>query len=132
MDSTYTIGGLLVAISAILLAAHLQEWLGGVAERQTPLAKDYFLRRRRRRTVASSLIGVIGFLLVAFETVPRTPLSFTAYLLCLVLMTGWILWLAFVDIFAGRKYYDQAQIDQLAAQLKQADLEEFEAESPEN
>jgi len=61
-----------------------------------------------RRTVASSLVGIIAI---------------TAYLFSLVLMTCWILWLACLDLFAGRRFQADQQLDRIAEQLRQAELE---------
>lgn len=122
MDSTYPIGLLLVALSAFLLATHWQQWRDSQRRRESELKwRKYFLRTTRRRGVASSLVGMVGILLLAFPTVPRTPLSITAYLLCLVLMTCWILWLALVDLWAARSFNAEQQLDQIAKQLREAE-----------
>ena len=130
MDSTYTLGLLLIGLSAFLLAAHWQQWRESESHRKHDQRfRDYLIRTVRRRVFASSLLGVIGVTLMAYETVPRTPRSITAYLLCLVLMTFWILWLACVDYMAGRRYQEQQQLDQIAEKLRHAKRESSKTES---
>ena len=124
MDSTHAAGMLLVAISAGMLALHWFHWsdtekFADRSERWQSYARHLV----RRRTVASSLVGVVGVTLMAFETVPQTPLSITAYLLALVLMTCWILWLACRDMYASRKYHHEQNLDQIAQQLREAGID---------
>ncbi len=131
MDSTHTLGLLLIGLSGCLLATHWQQWRDSQQRRHAePKWCDYFLRTTRRRAVASSLVGVVGFTLLAFETVPRTPLSITAYLLSLVVMTSWILWLALVDLWAARSFHTEQQLDKIAKKLREAEREPTPAESP--
>lgn len=121
MDSANTFGLLLVGLSAFLLAAHWQQWrfFDGSDQRSDPRQSDYTVRSLRRRCVASSLIGLIGVMLILFETVPHEPLPITAYLLSLVLMTSWIVWLAFLDLRAGRRFQQQQQLDEIATEIRQ-------------
>lgn len=133
MDSTYTIGLLLVGLSAFFLASHWQQWREPDRPSNTNRRwHDYFVRTIRRRAVASSLVGMVGLTLMAFETVPRTPLSITAYLFCLMLMTCWILWLACVDFLAGRRFYEDQQLDQIASELRRSKRELTSKESSES
>ena len=142
MDSTYIFGLLLVGLSAILLASHWQRghWQRGDRNRGRKSShrgdnnlrwQTYAARTSRRRAVASSLIGLVGFTLMAFETVPRTPLSITAYLFSLVLMTCWILWLACLDLLAGRRFQEDEQLDQIADKLRHGELETAQTDSAE-
>lgn len=131
MDSTHVIGLLLVGISAALLASHWQLWRdpqqrGGDNRRQL-----HAVRTLRRRTVASSLVGLIGVTLMAFETVPRTPLSITAYLFSLVLMTCWIFWLGCLDLWASRRFQEDCHLEQIADELRQLDQEKNDFDSAE-
>jgi hypothetical protein len=121
MDSTYTLGLLLIGLSAFLLATHWQQWReSDTYPKRDQRALDYLIRTLRRRVFASSLMGMIGVTLMAYETVPRTPRSITAYLLGLLLMTLWILWLACLDFMAGRRFQEQRQLDQIAEKLRHA------------
>ena len=132
MDSTYFIGLLLVGLSAVLLASHWQQWRSfDRSQGHNARWQVYTVRTMRRRTVASSLVGVVGFTLMAFETVPHTPLSISAYLFSLVLMTGWILWLACLDLLAGRRFHEEQQLDQIAHELRQAKLNHHGSDSRE-
>lgn len=130
MNSTYLLGLLLVGLSAVLLATHWQQWrefrLGPQNDQRW---QTHLLRTIRRRSVASSLVGVIGAALMAFDTVPRTPLSITAYLLALLLMTCWILWLACLDMLANRRFHQEQQLDQIASELRRAKLENAPSDS---
>ena len=118
MDSTYIMGLLLVGCSAVLLASHWQAGRrqpGRMANRDNDEDRRwpvYAARTLRRRCVASSLVGLVGFTFIAFEAVPRTPLSITAYLFSLVFMTCWILWLAFLDLLASRRFQADQQLDE--------------------
>ena len=119
MDSTHSIGMFLVALSACLLAAHWQQWRDSdVGGERSDRLRRHIRDLLRRRTVASSLVGVVGVTLMAFDTVPQTPLSITSYLLALVLMTCWILWLACIDIFANRRFQHEQNLDQIASELR--------------
>ena len=130
MDSTYTLGLLLIGLSAFLLATHWQQWRDSIAHPEhDQRAHDFLVRTLRRRVFASSLLGMVGVTLMAYETVPRTPKSITAYLLCLVLMTLWILWLACLDFMAGRRFHEQRQLDQLAEKLRHAKREPTKTKS---
>ncbi len=130
MNSTHALGLILVGLSAVLLATHWYQWRDFQSSpTNKPRWQSHFLRTLRRRTVASSLMGVIGVTLLAFETVPRTPLSVTAYLFALVLMTCWILWLGCLDMFANRRYHDEEQLDQIAGELRRANLDSERSDS---
>lgn len=132
MDSTYALGLLLVGLSAALLATHWQQWPGTrKTEHSDARWQSHFTRMVRRRTVASSLVGVIGVTLMSFETVPRTPMSITAYLLALVLMTCWILWLASLDMLANRRFHDDQQLEEIARELRRTGWESRDPESRE-
>ena len=132
MDSTYTISLLLVGLSAFFLATHWQQWRERDRRRDCERRwYDYFIRTMRRRTVASSLVGMVGFTLMAFETVPRTPLSITAYLFSLVLMTCWILWLACIDLLAGKRFHEEQQLDHIASELRRANQQHSGRDSKE-
>ncbi|MGI9430105.1 MAG: hypothetical protein ACR2NM_15705 [Bythopirellula sp.] len=130
MDSTYTLGLLLIGLSAFLLATHWQQWRESDAHPKLDRrAHDFLIRTVRRRAFASSLLGMVGVTLMAYETVPRTPRSITAYLLGLLLMTLWILWLACLDFMASRRFQEQRQLDQLAEKLRRAKREPSNTES---
>ena len=142
MDSTYLVGLLLVGLSAVLLASHWQQWRESNRRRDNnshlaprldprvePRWQAYAARTMLRRSVASSLVGLVGLTLMAFESVPRTPLSISAYLFSLVFMTCWILWLACLDLLAGRRFQADQQIEEIADQLRHQELETTSSES---
>ena len=59
-----------------------------------------------------------------YDAVPRTPLAFTAYLLCLVFASAWIMLLGFADWRASRQFNDELQLEQLVTQLQEARITE--------
>jgi hypothetical protein len=134
MDSTYLVGLLLVGLSAVLLASHWQQWRESNRRRDNssrldPRWQAYAARTMLRRSVASSLVGLVGLILMAFESVPHTPISISAYLFSLVFMTCWILWLACLDLLAGRRFQADRQLEEIADQLRHQELEATSSES---
>lgn len=116
-------GLILVAISAMLLAVHWQQWHeAALAAGRKIDTRLFLLRQLRRRLVASSLVGVVGLALIVRELVPRTPLSYVAYLLSLVFAAGWIMWLGLVDWRASRRFRAEQQLNHLANELQRADM----------
>ncbi len=114
-------GLVLVAISAALLISHWQQWQANRSRAGSDADFRQFVHRQlRRRTVASSLAGIVGFALIAFEQVPRTPWSITAYLLSLVLAASWMLFLGLADLRATRKFHERQQLDKIAVHLRRA------------
>lgn len=121
MHSTIIMGLVLIAISVVLLASHWRQWQ--TAQLRADGDGDFrlFLHQQlRRRTVASSLAGIVGLALVAFEQVPHTPWSITAYLFSLVLAASWMLFLGLADLRATRKFHDRRQLDKIAVELRRA------------
>ncbi len=136
MDSTTLFGLFLVGLSAFLLASHWQRWrqaksLGNINNQQEQHWREHLVRTTRRRAMASSLVGFVGVTLMAFKTLPQTPRSITAYLLSLVLMTSWILWLACLDLLAGRRFQQERQLAEIAQKLRRAQLKNSNADSAE-
>ena len=117
-------GIVLVAISAILFAS----WCATEPQYARPAATEYqrqfAIRKKWRRLVANGLVGFVGVALMLFDAVPRTPLAITAYLLCLVFATAWIMLLGLADWRASRQFHEEVQLRQLALQLEQAQLAE--------
>ena len=123
MDSTHAIGFVLTGISAALLASHWQQTRADAARPKPGNRwREYARRRLLRRTVASSLVGIVGLALLAFDQVPRTPLSITCYLLALVLATCWIMWLGLMDLRATRTFQEGEELDRIAGEVRRARL----------
>lgn len=119
MDSTQTVGHSLIALSAVLLA---WQWHQARSAGKAPRLYGEFIRSARvRRGVASSLVGLVGVVFVLFESVPQNPLSVSAYLFSLVLITCWILWLACLDYRATRRYREELDLQLIAKELQQVE-----------
>lgn len=121
MDSSQTVGLMLVGLSAALLASHWQQ--RGPRSERLPVSRQryLFLRRQlRRRTVASSLVGLVGLAMVAFDRVSHTPLSITVYLVGLLVAACCILGLGIIDILATKRFRQREQFEQLAEELQRA------------
>jgi hypothetical protein len=112
-------GYVLIAISAVFLALHTQQWLDW---RSLPGGKhrEFVRRQLQRRFVASALIGVVGAAITLVDHVPRTPRSMTAYLLALLLGGVVIVAIALADFRATRRMRDDEQLELLAEALREA------------
>jgi hypothetical protein len=111
-------GYALIALSAIFLALHMQQWLDW---RNLPAGKrrEFSRQQLQRRFVASALIGVVGAAMTLVDYVPRTPLALSAYLFALVLAGGVIVAIALADMRATRRLRDEEQLDFLADALRE-------------
>ena len=119
MTGALYFGYFLIAISAVFLAVHTQQWLDWRGLR--PGKHREFVRRQlQRRFVASALIGVVGAAITLVEHVPRTPRSMTAYLCALLLGGVVIVAIALADFRATRRMRDDEQLDLLADALRDA------------
>lgn len=117
-------GFALVAILAILFASWFSAESPAGRHSSSDYQRQYAIRKKWRRLVANGLVGFVGVALMMYDAVPRTPLAFTAYLLCLVFASGWIMLLGFADWRASRQFNDDLQLDQLASQLQRAQITE--------
>jgi len=121
MQSAVTMGLVLVGISAVLHALLWQQWQERTQHADGSAAARRFRQQRAwRRLVANSLVGFVGVALIVIDLVPRTPLSMTAYLMCLVLSAAWIMWLGWSDWRAYRRFRDQQQLAQLAKEMEKS------------
>jgi hypothetical protein len=122
MTGALYFGYALIAISAVFLALHTQQWLDW---RSLPAGKhrEFVRRQLQRRFVASALIGVVGAALTLVDHVPRTPQSMTAYLFALLLGGVVIVAIALADFRATRRMRDDEQLDMLAEALREATAE---------
>ena len=100
-------------------AVHQQQWRDAArSSNRSDSQRLFHQRKMRRRLVANSLVGLVGLALALINSVPRTPLSMTVYLLGLVIAAAWIMWLGVADWRAWRQYRDQQQLNQLADELR--------------
>jgi hypothetical protein len=119
MTGAHYFGYLLIAVSAVLLALHTQQWIDW---RSLPVGKhrEFVRRQLQRRFVASGLIGVVGAAMTLVDHVPRTPLSMSAYLFALLWGGLVIVAIAVADFRATRRMRDDEQLDMLAEALREA------------
>jgi hypothetical protein len=117
MTAAHYFGYLLVAISAVLVARHVQQWRDWSKSRKAGDRREFVRRQLQRRFVASALIGVVGAAITLVDRIPPRPLATTAYLLALLLGGGVILSIALVDIRATRRQHLEDQLDTLAEEL---------------
>jgi hypothetical protein len=118
MIGAHYFGYVLIAISAVFLALHVQQWMDW---RALPLGKhrEFVRRQLQRRFVASALIGVVGAAITLVDHVPRTPRTMTAYLFALLLGGVVIVAIALADFRATRRMRDDEQLDMLADALRE-------------
>jgi hypothetical protein len=119
MTGAHYFGYFLIAISAVFLALHTQQWLDW-RELTGGKHREFVRRQLQRRFVASALIGVVGAAMTLVDHVPRTPRSMTAYLFALLLGGMVIVAIALADFRATRRMRDDEQLDMLADALREA------------
>lgn len=107
----------LVAVSAVFLAQHWQQWRDwramGAGRR-----REFLRGQLQRRFVASALIGVVGAALTLLDHVPRTPRAMSTYLIALLLGGSVIFLLALVDLRATRRMREREQLEALVDELR--------------
>jgi hypothetical protein len=124
---------LLIVVSGSLMLMHWRAWKG-FQQGELPQAEfDYRRRQFRRRMQASGMIGIVGLALfvgVAFflgreSLVPwvEDVVVILVYWFAVLLVTVWMFLLAFVDIWATRRYLTRICEEDLMAQTRiHADL----------
>jgi O-antigen/teichoic acid export membrane protein len=112
-------GYALIAVSAVLLAMHLQSWQDWrqSLERRR---REFVRLQLQRRFVASALIGVVGAAMTLIDRVPHTAAAMTAYLFGLLFAGAVILAIAVADMRATRRRHLGEQMDILAEELRKA------------
>ena len=117
------VGFLLVSLSAVLLAFHWQHWRRQPSQSNKTTQNEFTSRQLMRRSFASSLLGVLGVALAIFEVLPHEPRLILAYLLMLLLITGWILCLGVIDYFSTQRFYlSDEMIDRIAQETQKSEL----------
>jgi hypothetical protein len=109
----------LIAISAVFLAQHTQQWLDWRALARGK-RREFIRHQLQRRFVASALIGVVGAAMTLVDHVPRTPQAMSVYLFALLLACIVIAAIAIIDVRATRRMRDDEQLDLLADALREA------------
>ena len=107
----------LIALSAVLLAQHWQQWRDWrslAAGRR----REFLRGQLQRRFVASALIGVVGAAITLIDHVPRTPIAMSTYLIALLLGGSVIFLIALADVHATRRLRHDEQLELLADELR--------------
>jgi hypothetical protein len=123
----------LFIVSAVLMYMHWRAWKVFQQGELPPAEFDYRRRQFRRRMQASGMIGIIGVALfagVAFflgreSLVPwiEDVVVIVTYWFAVVVVTAWMFLLAFVDMWATRRYLTRICEDDLLEQTRfHADL----------
>src|SRR5688572_18976914 len=120
MNGAHYFGYALVAISAVFLALHAQQWLDWRSMR-VGKQREFVRRQLQRQFVASALIGVVGAAMTLVDHVPRTPHGMTAFVFALLLGVVVIIAIAIADFRATRRMREDEQLDLLADALRQAE-----------
>lgn len=117
-------GGAVLAFALFLLRGHFIAWREQAQEPEAdPRERDHYRRQFRRRVQASSLLAVLGVLLMlATDHIPwkRAPGMFAIYVLVLFVLLGWIVLLALGDLVSTR-LHTRAALGRV--QQKQQELE---------
>ena len=121
MFITYAISLALIGLSGFMLDWHRRSWQAaeqnsGLADRERRFLKAQY----RRRTQATSIIGVLGAAIGVKSLVPLRPWPLMLYVLFLAAACLCILVLAALDAWATRQHFARLRNDQLMAQLKMA------------
>ncbi|MCC6493904.1 MAG: hypothetical protein IT424_12900 [Pirellulales bacterium] len=122
MPAAHYFGYALVALSAVLLAWHWQEWREW-SSADDSRRREHVRRQLQRRCVASALIGVVGAAMTLADRLPPQPLAMTAYL-CALLLGGCVIFaIAVADWRSTRRRRDEEQLMILAEELRKATAE---------
>jgi small-conductance mechanosensitive channel len=123
---TIVISLVILLASAALLTSHVRTWKAMQAEPLEPEDHEYRRRQYRRRMQCSSMLGVLGFAIVAgrLMMLARTlPLVIFVYWTAVVLVVFWIGVLAVVDMLATKRHFARLREHCLIEQAKlQAEL----------
>jgi hypothetical protein len=119
--SSVLIAAVILAASAALLVWHVRAWRAAQAAPLEPEERDYRQRQFRRRMQCSSMLGILAIGIVVgrwMMSIPAPPLVIFVYWSVVVLLVGWILLLALVDMWATKHYFDRLREHFLVEQAK--------------
>jgi hypothetical protein len=118
----------LLLVSGVLMFMHWRSWKTLQREERSPVELDYRRRQFRRRMMASGMIGVVGIVLFIGMALFMGPESLIPwindlmviiiYWFAVVLITLWMILLAFVDVWATRQYLTRICEDDLLQQTQ--------------
>jgi hypothetical protein len=121
MFATYAIALALIGLSGFLLDSHRRCWRAAESDpKLSDRQRRYFRSQYRRRSQASSIIGLLGAAIGVRILVPPEPWPMVLYLLFLAGACACIMMLAAIDAWATRQYYAGLRSEQLTAQIKLA------------
>jgi hypothetical protein len=126
------VGVALVLLSVVLVWRHVRQWRGLDKAQLDQPALRYFRRMFQRRTMTSTVIGIIGASMAMIHWLQCSPLLFTVVVIVWLLLLGWILLFALIDLLSTRLFLDDLRTsqrvhrDQLVAEMKRA-AEQFRA-----
>jgi hypothetical protein len=117
----YVTSLLLIGLSGAMLDSHRRSWQAAQVDTKLSERDRRFARSQyRRRTQASSIIGVLGAAIAIWPLIPREPWILLLYLASMAGACLAIVLLAAVDVVATRQNYARLRSEQLAAQVKLA------------
>ena len=123
MDSIHAIGLILVGLSAVLRASHWWQRRDARGKPSGSLLRQRFAQLQlRRRTLASSLVGLMGAALTIHGQLRPEPLLISLYLFGLIFLTCWILCLGLIDLLATRQFRQREQVDRIVDEFRRAKL----------
>jgi hypothetical protein len=119
MISTWIVSLFLIGLSGVLLDLHRRSWRTAQQMESISSSDLRFSRSQyRRRTQASSTIGVLGAVLGLYPLVPQAPLAITLYLIAITLACIAMMMLAALDAWATRQNFMRRRSEQLATQIR--------------
>jgi xanthosine utilization system XapX-like protein len=132
--SSVLIAGVILSASAGLLVGHVRAWRRAQAGPLEPAERDYRRRQFRRRMQCSSMMGSLAIAIVVgrlLMLIPAPPLVIFVFWCVVVLLVGWILLLALVDMWATKHYFarlhEHCLIERAKLQVELRRLQEKES-----
>jgi hypothetical protein len=104
---------LLFAVSAALIARHLNVWRRVAAVSRDPREREFHWRQFRRRVQTSGLLGTVGLTILLGEILPWTVAKLVCWAAA-VLFTFLMMLLAVADLIATRVHLSQTPTRELA------------------
>jgi hypothetical protein len=126
--ATLIFAGTLVALSAVLLLWHAYERGQAELHALSNTELEYQRLRFRRRSLASSLVGLSGILIAVTEWIVE-PLFLICFWVSILALLGWIVAIATADWTATRRYYATMRAEQMAEHAAlRAEIERYKRE----
>ena len=114
-------------MAAVLYWINRRSWLQRQSEELDPPAVDFFERQYRRRRQVNIVLAVIAVAIVLGIWV-RVPVLSILYWAGVVLLVGWIGWLAALDFISTYNFFQDVRADQRATrEALSAEIERLKA-----